>query len=183
MADPAGAATPGAPTPAASPGWVAPAAVLLAVALVTAVVGATWFAVKAVQGFDAERGRDNAVSAAREVAESLTTYDVGTIEADTARLQAGLSTTFTASVEEDRRGVLEKVREGRAKSVGTVTEAGLVEYAAAGDRARVLVSVRAQVTTNELPGGQARDYRMELTMVDQSRWPGGWKAESVEFRS
>ena len=40
-----------------------------------------------------------------------------------------------------------------------------------------LVTVRAQVANKTVPGGQARDYRMDLTMVDQ----GDWLVDGLEF--
>jgi hypothetical protein len=50
------------------------------------------------------------------------------------------------------------------------------------DTVSVLVTVRAEVSTKDSPSGPPRTYRMEITMKDESRLPGGWKADAVEFR-
>lgn len=163
--------------PAGNPRWVVPTAIALVVALVGALVFTIWFGIKLAQGFGVEQGRSNALAAAKDVAVNFTTYDVGTAEADMKRLVAGF--TPSLSGEGAQNDVLAQVRKGEVKSTGEVTEAGVISYDPVGDVARVLISVRAQVSTREEPGGQAREYRMEMLMVNR----GDWLADRVEFVS
>lgn len=156
---------------------VVPVAILLTFALTASLVVAVWFGIKAIQGFSSEQGRINAIESAEVVATDLTTFDVGTAEADTRRLLATTTPEYAAAIEGDRDSIIKTLHTTQARSTGTVTEAGVLSYDPSTDTAHVLVTVRAQVANKAAPGGQARDYRMELTMVDK----GDWLADGVEF--
>ena len=84
---------------------------------------------------------------------------------------------YADALQGDQNAVIKAMHDGQARSNGTITEAGVLSYDPDTDTAHVLVSVRAQVANKTVPGGQARDYRMDLTMVDQ----GDWLLASVEF--
>jgi Mce-associated membrane protein len=179
----AGPATPTGGKPAADksgkPRWLLPTAVLLVIALVGALVATVWFGVKLAQGFAVEQARSNAVSAAKDVATNFTTYDVGNIDKDTQRLLAGTTPSYSASFDADKGGFLTRVKSGQVRSTGEVTEAGLSSYDPAANLARVLVTVRAQISSKDSPAAESRDYRLEITMVDT----GDWLAQNVEFIS
>jgi Mce-associated membrane protein len=172
---PAGSVVAG--TTSRPPKWVVPVAIVLVLVLIAALIGAVWFGIKAVHGFSAERDRVNAVEAAKVVATDLTTFDTGTADADTKRLLATTTPEYAAALQGDANSVVSSMRTSQARSTGTVTEAGVLSFDPDTNTAQVLVSVRAQVANKSIPGGQARDYRMELTMVDQ----GGWLVDAVEF--
>jgi Mce-associated membrane protein len=159
------------------PKWVIPVAVLLVLVLIASLVVGVWFGIKAVQGFGDERARANAVDAAKVVATKITTFDAGTAEADTKALLATATPQYQGALEGDQGGVIKSMRDTQARSNGTVLSAGVLSYDPATDTAHVLVTVRAQVANKTVPGGQARDYRMDLTMVDQ----GDWLVDGLEF--
>jgi hypothetical protein len=162
---------------AGRPKWVIPVAVLLVVVLIGALVAGVWFGIKTVNGFSVERGRANAVDAAKIVATKLTTFDTGTAEADTKALLATATPLYAGALEGDQGSVIKSMHDNQARSNGTVTGVGVLSYDPSTDVAHVLVTVRAQVANKTIPGGQARDYRMDLTMVDQ----GDWLVDNVEF--
>lgn len=159
------------------PKWVAPAAIGLILVLIGSLVVGVWFGIKAVHGFSAERAEANAVDAAKVVATKLTTYDSGTAEADMKALLATATPLYAGALQGDQGDVIKAMRNGQARSNGTVTEAGVLSYDPTEDTAHVLVTVQAQVTNKAVPGGEAREYRLELTMVDQ----GDWLVDAVEF--
>jgi len=159
------------------PKWVIPVAVVLVLVLIGALVAGVWFGIKTVHGFSAERGRANAVEAAKIVATKLTTFDAGTAEADTKALLDSATPEYAGALQGDQGEVIKSMHQNQARSTGRVTEAGVLSYDAGTDTAHVLVTVRAQVANKTVPGGEARDYRMDLTMVDR----GDWLVDSVEF--
>lgn len=163
--------------PPARPTWVLPVAVILVLALIVSLVAGVWFGIRAVQGFGDERARADAVDAAKIVATRLTTFDAGTAEADTKAMLAGATPLYAGALEGDQDPVIKGMRQAQARSEGTVTGAGLLSYNPGTHTAHVLVSVRARVSNKSLPGGQDRDYRMDLSMVDQ----GDWLVDGVEF--
>lgn len=164
---------------AGRPRWLLPTAILLVVGLVGVLVAALWFGVKVVQGYAFEQSRSNAVSAAKDVATNFTTYDVGNIDKDAQRLLAGTTPSYAAGFDGSKGGFLNRVKSGQVRSTGEVTEAGLASYDPAAKLARVLVTVRAQISSKESPAAEARDYRLQITMVDS----GDWLAQNVEFIS
>jgi Mce-associated membrane protein len=163
--------TPGRPT------GVLPAAVILVLALVGSLVAGVWFGIRAVQAFGDERGMANAVDAAKVVATKLTTFDAGTAEADTKAMLSSATPVYAGALEGDQDPVIKGMRQAQARSNGTVTGAGVLSYNPGTHTAHVLVTVRARVSNKMLPGGQDRDYRMDLTMVEQ----GDWLVDNVEF--
>lgn len=175
----AGGAKAGGAKPGRRPRWVLPTAIVLVIGLVGALVFAVWFGIKVVQGFGVEQARSNAVSAAKDVATNFTTYDVGTVEADAKRLLGGTTPAYAGTFDGNKDAFLKRVHDGQVKSAGEVTEAGLLSYDPTTDTARVLVSVRAQISSKDAAGGEGRDYRLEITMVDR----GDWLADRVEFVS
>ena len=174
---PASAGPVSAGTKTRRPKWVMPVGIVLVLVLIASLAAAVWFGIKAVHGFSAERGQANAVDAAKVVATKLTTFDAGTAEADTKALVAMATPLYAGALEGDQSSVIKSMHDNQARSNGTVTEAGVLSYDASSDVAHVLVTVRAQVANKTIPGGQARDYRMDLTMVDQ----GDWLVDGVEF--
>lgn len=171
---PAGAVSAGI---AARPRWVVPVAIVLVVVLIGALVTVVWFGIKTAHGFGVERSRDHAVEAAKVVATRLTSFDSGTADADTAALIAATTPEYAAALHGDAGGVIKAMHQTQARSAGTVTEAGILSYDDTTHTAHVLVTVRAQVANKAVPAGQARDYRLDLTMVEQ----GQWLANAVEF--
>jgi Mce-associated membrane protein len=159
------------------PRWLVPTAIALVIGLVAALVATAWFGIKVVQGFSVEQGRSNAVSAAKDVATNFTTYDVGTVDADAKRLVEGVTPRYAAQFDSDKAGFLARVHSGQVKSTGEVTEAGVLSYDQATNTAHILVTVRATVASKEAPGGEARAYRLDITMIDT----GDWRADRVEF--
>jgi Mce-associated membrane protein len=158
-------------------------AVVLLIWLVAASVVAIWFGIKTAQEFADEHAMANAVSAAEEVATDFTTLDVASGDQDTQRLLKGTTERYAAGFNGDKEAYLKNLAAIQGKSTGTVTGSGVIDYSPQTQTVHVLVTVRAQVSTKDQPTPQPRDYRMELTMIDQSWLPGGWKADAIEFRS
>jgi Mce-associated membrane protein len=159
------------------PDWLLPIAVALLLVLAVASAGVVVFGLKAASGFSTERGRTDVLAAARDVAARITTFDATSAEADTQRLLELTTPQFAQGFAGDKDGFIKLLRQGKTKMSGQVTDAGVLSYD--GEVAQVLVTVRAQITDVRTPQGQARDYRMELTMLDQGRW----LANAVEFDS
>jgi Mce-associated membrane protein len=156
--------------------WLRAASVALVVVLAAALVASVFFGMRAVKGFSGESGRANAIAAAREAATALTTFDAATADPDTQRLLTMTTPQLAAGFAGDKAAFVKSLRDGQIKMVGTVTEAGVISYESS--TAHVFVTVRARVTRPSSPP-QVRDYRMELTMVDE----GDWLVGAAEFFS
>jgi Mce-associated membrane protein len=159
------------------PKWVVPAALVLVVVLIGALVASIWFGTRVVRSFVAEQGRDHAVEAAKQMATNLTTFDSATAAADTKRLLDGTTPNYAAAFAGDEGEFLRGLHASQARSTGTVTEAGVLSYDPVTETAHILVTVRAQVANTAVPAGEGRDYRIELTMLERGRW----LADQVEF--
>lgn len=156
-------------------GWVAPTAIALGVLLGGLLVVIAVFGSQAAAGLLTEWGRSNALDAAETAATNLTTFDAAKADQDTQRFLDTTSAQFAQAFLGDKDSFIKSLRDGRVTMTGKVVDAGVVDYN--GDTAHVFVAVRAQVSDTENPQAQARDYRMDLTMVHDH----GWKLGGIEF--
>jgi Mce-associated membrane protein len=155
-----------------------PSAIALSATLVVLLVLAVFSAADAVSGFRLERGRADALSAGRQAAVNLTTFDFATAEADVQRLKDSTTAKFEGGFASDRDAFVKSLRDTKIKMTSNVTEAGLLTYA--GNAAHVMVAIKSQVSNAQVPQPVARDYRMDVSMIYQN---GLWLADGVEFVS
>jgi Mce-associated membrane protein len=180
----ADAAATGAVTPppdgvgSSRPRWLVPTAVGLGVLLVALLVLAVIFGARTVSGFGVEQGRAAALATGRQAAVNLTSFDFTTAEADVQRLRDSTTPNFENGFATDKDAFVKFLRDGKVKMTSNVTEAGLLSYS--GSAAHVLVAVKSQVSNNQTPAPEARNYRMDVSMVYQD---GRWLANGAEFIS
>lgn len=148
----------------------------LAAVLVAVLVFGTMFGVQVVRGYSDDAAGSAAVAAARQAAGNVTSFSFESAEADLQRLSGTTTPRFDQDFAQDKNAFAATLRDGKVKSSGTPTEAGLVSLD--GDTAKVMVAVRASIQTTQLPQPEARDYRMLITMLHQD---GKWLADSLEF--
>jgi Mce-associated membrane protein len=155
--------------------WVTPSAIGLTVLLTGLLVAIAVFGFQALSGLATEWGRSNALNAAKHVAASLTTFDATDADTDTQRFLDLTTADFAHSFAGDQNGFIKSLRDGQVSMKGTVLDAGVEDYH--GATAHVFVAVRGQVSDTQSPQPHARDYRMDMTMVDEH----GWKLDRIEF--
>lgn len=159
-------------------GWVLPTAIALAVLLTALLVPGVIFGVQTVRGFADERGRAAVVAAGETVATNLTTFDFAAADADVTRLAGSTTPTFSRGFGGDQAAFVKSLRQDKVSMTGTPVSAGVLSYD--GRSARVLVAIKARMTTATAPQPQLRDYRLDLAMVYQD---GHWLADSAGFVS
>ncbi len=176
----AGGSDGGDPPPASGdsnrPRWLLPVGIALSVLLIGLLVLSVFFGIKTVNGFRLEQGRDNVLATAKQAAANLTTFNFETAEADVQRLKDSTTPTFESGFANDKNTFVKFLRDGKVKMTGDITEGGVLSYD--GNTAHVLVAVKAQVGNAAQPQAQARNYRMDITMVYQD---GRWLANAAEF--
>ncbi|HEY1968807.1 MAG TPA: hypothetical protein VGH89_12735 [Pseudonocardia sp.] len=151
---------------------------LLGAALVAFSTVALYFCAQAVSAFADQRGRDNALEAAKQLATSLTTFDYTHADEDAARIKASTTPNFANGFAANTPAFIKMLRAQQVKMTSEVTEAGVSSYAS--DRAHVLVAIESHTSDGQRPAPQTREYRMDISLIYQN---GSWLADSAEFIS
>lgn len=150
--------------------------VCLAVLAVVATALSGWLAVQ-VHGQHQRAERDQDVlAAARQSALNFTSLDYRHYGQDAKNVLSGATGDFKKQFAAQTAQLTKLVAQNKSVSEGQILDAGIVR---ADDRtARVLVVADSKVTNVSAPGGQARNYRLQLDLV---RDHGRWLTSGVEF--
>ncbi|TXS47758.1 hypothetical protein EAO75_18650 [Streptomyces sp. uw30] len=124
----------------------------------------------------ADRRRQDILSAARQSALNFTSLDYRHYDRDSANVLAGATGDFKKQFAAQTDQLTELVGQNRSVSEGQILEAGIVRSGE--NSARVLVVADSKVTNTAVPQGEARTYRLQLDMVHRD---GRWLTSDVEF--
>jgi Mce-associated membrane protein len=120
-----------------------------------------WLGYRAYQARQAEQLRALFVQVGKQGAVNLTTIDFEHADDDVKRILDSATGEFYDDFEKRSGPFIEVVKKTRAKSVGTITEAGLESFN--GDEGQVLVAVSVTTTNTASPAPQPpRFWRMRL---------------------
>lgn len=102
------------------------------------------------------------LQAGRQAAVNLTTIDFVSVDADIQRVLDSAIGDFHDDFQQRSNAFADVVRQVQSKSEGTIAEAG-IESVADGS-ARVLVAASVRTSNAGVPEGQARHWRMRITL-------------------
>jgi Mce-associated membrane protein len=131
---------------------------LVAAVALTGLVG--WLGFQAYRAEHREAQGDLFVQAARNVAENLSTVDFRHADADARRIQDSATGNFADSFAHHKQLYIDKAKESRSVSLGTVRDAGLESQS--GDHGRVLVAV--VVTSPGQAAVEPQFFRLRITV-------------------
>lgn len=136
-------------------------AILFGLATVIALSGLVgWIGFRAHQSHHVQAQRNLYLQVARQGALNLTTIDWQHADADVHRILDGATGEFYDDFAKRSQPFIDVLKQAKAKTVGTITEAGLESQAA--DTARALVAVSV-LTSNAGQSDQApRQWRMRI---------------------
>jgi Mce-associated membrane protein len=119
--------------------------------------------------------RDAALSAARQYAVDLTTYDFATVDADVARFARHGTKEFQASYAKSIATVKPGIVKEQRRALGTVVAAGLESFRS--DRATVLLAVDQEIRSAAGGGSSVDRSRIRMTLVHAG---DGWLVSDVK---
>jgi len=131
---------------------------LAVIAALAALVG--WSGFHLFQSHQAQAQRSQFLQVARQGAVNLTTIDWQHAEADVHRIVDGATGEFYDDFAKRSQPFIDLVKQSKAKTVGTVREAGLESETA--DSARALVAVSVLTSSADEPGETPREWRMRI---------------------
>lgn len=137
--------------------WATLLGVVLVVAL-SALLGWLGFRVHHAQHEQAQRSQF--LQAARQGALNLTTIDWQRAEADVRRIMDGATGEFYDDFDKRSKAFIEVLKQAKATTVGTITDAGLESETA--DTAQALVAVSVQTSNAGEPEQVPRAWRMRI---------------------
>jgi Mce-associated membrane protein len=141
-----------------APSW---RATLLGVAMVVVLAGLVgWLGFRAYQPQQAQAQRSQFLQVARQGALNLTTIDWQHAEADVHRILDGATGEFYDDFAKRSQPFIEVLKKAQAKTVGTITEAGLESQTT--DSAQALVAVSVQTSNAGEPEQVPRAWRMRI---------------------
>lgn len=138
----------------------------LAVCLATVVAFAglgCWLGVRSYQSHRPEQQRALFLQVARQGALNLTTIDHENAESDVQRVLDSATGAFYDDFSRRSEPFIEVVKAAQAKSVGTVTEAGIEDEN--DDEAQVLVAVNVKTTNAGAAEQVPRAWRMRISVT------------------
>jgi Mce-associated membrane protein len=134
---------------------------LFGVAMVVVLAGLVgWLGFRAHQSQQVQVQRSQFLQVARQGALNLTTIDWQHAEADVHRILDGATGEFYDDFAKRSQPFIEVLKKAQAKTVGTITEAGLESQTA--DSARALVAVSVQTSNAGEPEEVPRAWRMRI---------------------
>lgn len=153
------------------------AAMLVGLASVLACAGlGGWLGLRAYQSHQNGQQRALLLQAARQGALNLTTIDHEQVESDVQRVLDSATGNFYDDFSRRSQPFIEVVKAAQAKSVGTVTEAGIESDDA--DATHVLVGVTVKTTNASGPDQIPRSWRMRISVTQVESEP---KISNVAF--
>src|SRR6516165_3405571 len=136
-------------------------ATLFGLAVVVALGGLTgWLGFRAHQSQQAQAKRSQFLQVARQGALNLTTIDWQHADADVRRILDGATGEFYDDFAKRSRPFIDVVKQAKATTVGTITEAGLESETA--DTAQALVAVSVQTSNAAETNQEPRAWRMRI---------------------
>lgn len=160
--------------PGASHVRMAVLAGLLAVLAVAGLGG--WLGFRAYQTHQSDVQRNLLLQVARQGALNLTTIDYEHAEADIQRILDSATGAFYDDFAKRSQPFIEVVKKAQAKSIGTVTEAGI--ESATDDETQVLVAVNVNTTNAGATEQTPRAWRMRIAVTQAD---GQAKVSNVAF--
>src|SRR6516164_2496369 len=136
-------------------------ATLFGVAMVVVLAGLVgWLGFRAYQSQQAQAQRSQFLQVARQGALNLTTIDWQHAEADVRRILDGATGEFYDDFAKRSQPFIDVVKQAKATTVGTITEAGLESETA--DTAQALVAVSVQTSNAAETNQEPRAWRMRI---------------------
>src|SRR5277367_1553609 len=136
-------------------------ATLFGLAMVVVLAGLVgWLGFRAYQSHQAQAQRSQFLQVARQGALNLTTIDWQHAEADVHRILDGATGEFYDDFAKRSQPFIEVLKQAKAKTVGTITEAGLESQTA--DSAQALVAVSVQTSNAGEAEQVPRAWRMRI---------------------
>jgi Mce-associated membrane protein len=136
-------------------------AMLLGLAIVVALAGLVgWFGLRVNHSHQAQAQRNLFLQVAKQGALNLTTIDWQHADADVRRILDGATGEFYNDFAKRSQPFIEVLKQAKAKTVGTISEAGLESETTAPGRALVIVSV--QTSNNGEAEQIPKEWRMRI---------------------
>jgi Mce-associated membrane protein len=136
-------------------------AMLLGLAIVVALAGLVgWFGLRVNHSHQAQAQRNLFLQVAKQGALNLTTIDWQHADADVHRILDGATGEFYEDFAKRSQPFIEVLKQAKAKTVGTISEAGLESETTAPGRALVIVSV--QTSNNGEAEQIPKEWRMRV---------------------
>jgi Mce-associated membrane protein len=133
---------------------------LAVVVVLAGLVG--WLGFRAYQSHQAQAQRSQLLQVARQGALNLTTIDWQHADADVHRILDGATGEFYDDFAKRSQPFIEVLKKAQAKTVGTITEAGLESQTT--DSAQALVAVSVQTSNAGEPEQVPRAWRMRINV-------------------
>ncbi|NMO91616.1 hypothetical protein [Actinomycetospora sp. TBRC 11914] len=137
---------------------------------------AIWTGVVWGLGAAAASDRESVLAASRQAAVDLVSVNYNTADADIQRVREVSTGDFASLFGQNIDSYSGVVKEGKVISTGQVTEAGVESLD--GDDAQVIASISSKVQNSQVPQGETREYRVEMSMQYAD---GAWKVAKMEF--
>jgi Mce-associated membrane protein len=131
----------------------------LAVVVALAVLNG-WFGFRVHQSQQAQAQRSQFLQVARQGALNLTTIDWQHADTDVRRILDGATGEFYEDFAKRSQPFIEVLKQAKATTVGTITEAGLESETA--DTAQALVALSVQTSNAGVPEQVPRSWRMRI---------------------
>jgi Mce-associated membrane protein len=147
---------------------------LVAVLVLAGLVG--WLGFRSYRSHQAQQQRELFVRVGRQGALNLTTIDWQHSDTDVQRILDSATGNFYDDFSKRQKPFIELVKKAQAKSVGTITEAGLESQS--GNSAQVLVAIKVDTSNVGAAQQEPRAWRMRI-LVQQVG--DGAKISNVEF--
>lgn len=136
-----------------------------------------WLSYRTYQSHQEQDKRNAMIQAGRQAALNLTTISFESADADVQRVLDSSTGGFYDDFKKRSPAFVEVVKQAKSKSVGNVTEAGLLGPVE-GSQAQVLVAVSVHTSVNGSAEDRARAWRMQINLQETK---DGVKASNVEF--
>lgn len=147
---------------------------IAAVVVLAMLVG--WLGFRTYEARQAQTQQRQLLQAARQGALNLTTIDWQHADADVGRILDGATGQFYDDFAKRSRPFIDVLKQSKAVTVGTITEAGLESET--GDGAQALVAVAVKTSNAGAPEQEARAWRMRVFV---QKVDDGIKVSNVEF--
>jgi Mce-associated membrane protein len=137
---------------------------------------ACWLGIRTYHAHLAMEQRERFLQAGRQAAINMTTIDFAEADPDIRRILDSATGTFYDDFSQRSQPFVAAVKQAQAKSVGTVTAAGLESVSA--DQAQALVAVSVKTSNAGVAEDHPRAWRMRISVQkvgDQT------KVSNVEF--
>jgi Mce-associated membrane protein len=136
-------------------------ATLFGLAVIVALAAvAGWFGFRLHQSHQAQAQRSQFLQVARQGALNLTTIDWQHADADVRRILDGATGEFYDDFAKRSQPFIDVVKQAKASTVGTITEAGLESET--GNTAQALVAVSVQTSNAGAADQEPRAWRMRI---------------------